>query len=438
MEISTGKSKGAGIFFILMFCLVLSNGCDSKAPDIEINLWNKHLVTDSLKGADMFTGDIDNDGKEEFVVIAVMAGLKISWYDHELIDGEDKWTETVIDQAENLEFLPADHELLDMDGDGDLDVILAGMCTEGAVGATNNLCEKSQMLWYENVDLGITWEKHVIGEMEAIGANYLDVSDMDGDGDLDVAAGTIWLPVEPEDAEVAWFRNRMDEDGTWEKITISAPGPDGIKYANGICISDLDNDGYPDVSVATSKGVEEVGTVYWFKSPGDTGADWQRFQVDPGMETASWSVFAIDVNNDGFNDLAVGRNDSRISSNPGGIIFYINPKNPENGGTWKQYSFVEGDYKMGPYFNFDDMDGDGELDIVSTYTGEMTGDPGNVSWIKFHFDPIFGLIQDRRVMIATEHLKAWDVHTIDVLGNGKNGVVVSDFIIGNINWYEEP
>ena len=28
--------------------------------------------------------------------------------------------------------------------------------------------------------------------------------------------------------------------------------------------------------------------------------------------------------------------------------------------------------------------------------------------------------------------------TIDVLGNNKKGVVVSDFIIGNIIWYEKP
>ncbi len=42
---------------------------------------------------------------------------------------------------------------------------------------------------------------------------------------------------------------------------------------------------------------------------------------------------------------------------------------------------------MGPYFNFDDINGDGKLDIVNTYTGETTGDPGNVSWIEFHFSP---------------------------------------------------
>ncbi|MCP4711435.1 MAG: VCBS repeat-containing protein, partial [Planctomycetes bacterium] len=200
---------------------------------------------------------------------------------------------------------------------------------------------------------------------------------------------------------------------------------------------DFDKDGHPDVAVVTSKGFEEIGTVYWFKSPGNTGASWERFQIDPGMETAAWVAYAFDLNGDGFDDLAVGRNDSRVSSNPGGIIFYINPGNPEAGASWQQYAFEEGDYKMGPYFQFDDIDGNGQLDIVSTYTGETKGEPGNVSWIVFHFDPTQGLVMDQRYMIAAEHLKAWDVHSFDPLGDGTKGLVVSDFNIGNIVWYEK-
>jgi len=32
-------------------------------------------------------------------------------------------------------------------------------------------CLKSLLFWYENLDRGASWEKHVMGEMEAIGAN---------------------------------------------------------------------------------------------------------------------------------------------------------------------------------------------------------------------------------------------------------------------------
>ncbi len=419
------------IFLVVFLCFAC---CISDTPTVEMNPWNKHVVTEAFKGADIFTGDIDGDGKEEFVVIRVFDQLKFSWFDHETVGEEDQWTEHIIDEG----LLPADHELQDIDDDGDLDVIMAGMCTSGEVGATNEACLESQVLWYENSENGAVWDRHVIGDMAAIGANYIAVEDMDGDGDMDVAAGTTWLPFEPEHSEVAWFRNNLNEGGEWEKNTISSPGSSGIQYVNGVTISDLDKDGHPDVAVATSKGLEEVGTVYWFKSPKDSKGDWQRFQVQEGIETAAWSIFARDVNSDGFDDLVVGRNDSRVSENPGGIIFYINPGNPEDGGVWEDYAFEEGDYKMGPYFNFDDINGDGKLDIINTYTGETTGDPGNVSWIEFHFDPICGLVQERREIIAPEHLKAWDVHTIDIFGDGKKHIVVSDFIIGNIVWYEQP
>jgi len=422
------------LFLVFMLFSLSFACCNSDSTKIEVTPWTKHIITDTFKALDMFTGDIDGDGKAEFVAIDALEQQKVSWFDHELVGGEHQWTEHTIDEN----FLPADLELQDIDGDGDLDIIIAGMCTAGEVGVTNEACLESQMLWYENIDRGTIWEKHVIGAMEAIGANYIAVADMDGDGDLDVAVTTTWLPIEPEHSEVAWFRNNLNQGSSWDKTIISQPDSSSIQYTNGITISDFDRDGHSDVAVATSKGVEEVGTVYWFKAPSAVGEDWQRFQVDPGMETASWSIFAYDVNRDGYDDLAVGRNDSRVSSNPGGIIFYINPRNPEKGEEWEQYSFEEGDYKMGPYFNFDDINSDGKLDIINTYTGEMAGDPGNVSWIEFYFNPICGLVQEKRVIIAPEHLKAWDVHTIDIYGDGKKGIVVSAFNIPNIVWYEQP
>src|SRR5210317_787452 len=90
--------------------------CVSDTPTVEIKPWNKHLVTQAFKGADIFTGDIDGDGKEEFVVIRVFDQLKFSWFDHEIIGEEHQWTEHIIDEG----LLPADHELRDIDGDGDL------------------------------------------------------------------------------------------------------------------------------------------------------------------------------------------------------------------------------------------------------------------------------------------------------------------------------
>jgi hypothetical protein len=40
------------------------------------------------------------------------------------------------------------------------------------VTMSHETCLKSLPFWYENLDRGASWEKHVIGEMEAIGAHY--------------------------------------------------------------------------------------------------------------------------------------------------------------------------------------------------------------------------------------------------------------------------
>ena len=423
------------VMFLISMLFALSFACcNSDSTKIEVAPWTKHIITDTFNAKDLFTGDIDGDGKEEFVAIDPMDQREFSWFDHELVEGEHRWTEHSIDET----FLPADFELQDVDEDGDLDILMAGQCTAGEIEASNEACLESLMFWFENVDGGTVWEKHVIGEMGAIGANYIASGDMDGDGDLDVAVTTSWMPIDPEYSEVAWFRNNLNQGSPWDKTIISPPDSSGIQFTNGITISDLDRDGHPDVGVAVAKVLEEFGTVYWFKAPSIAGEDWQRFQVDPGMETAAFSIFAYDVNHDGYDDLVAGRNDSHRGPNPGGTIFYINPRNPEEGGEWEQYAFEEGDYKMGPYLNFDDINSDGKLDIMSTYTWDLPGDPASVSWIEFHINPICGLVQERRVIIDTGPLYSWDVHTIDLYGDGKKSIVVSAFDKPNIVCYEQP
>ena len=70
------------------------------------------------------------------------------------------------------------------------------------------------------VSLG--WDKHIIGPQ--ISPIYLYVEDIDGDGDLDVAATS---DVHPGGAnsEVAWYRNNMKQGLPWEKTVISSDDP---------------------------------------------------------------------------------------------------------------------------------------------------------------------------------------------------------------------
>lgn len=95
--------------------------------------WAKHLITNTYSGTDLYTGDIDGDGKADLIVSGLFTN-KISFFSARWENGEALWTEHPVDK---FVVLPGDISLDDIDGDGDLDIVLAGM------GA-------NQIIWYEN------------------------------------------------------------------------------------------------------------------------------------------------------------------------------------------------------------------------------------------------------------------------------------------------
>jgi len=103
-----------------------------EAPASTENPWIQHTVAE-IKAADVYPGDIDRDGKSDFVTAAIFE-RKVSWFKYEVNSGEVSWTENVIDDDIDL---PGDISLDDVDGDGDLDVV-----TTAYYGV--------EVIWYEN------------------------------------------------------------------------------------------------------------------------------------------------------------------------------------------------------------------------------------------------------------------------------------------------
>src|SRR5207247_2123723 len=80
---------------------------------------------------------------------------------------------------------PAHGHPVDLDGDGDLDVVMA-FGIAAAVG--NDSPDSHQIAWYENLGqgLGAEWKKHPIAASFPQGFEAV-AGDLDGAGDLDVA-----------------------------------------------------------------------------------------------------------------------------------------------------------------------------------------------------------------------------------------------------------
>ena len=100
-----------------------------EAPSISSNPWTQHLVSDAYEGTDLYTGDINEDGKIDFVVAGLFANV-IPWFEY----NQSLWVEKLIDN--NVSW-PGDVSLDDLDQDGDLDLVVAGL-------------GEDQMIWYEN------------------------------------------------------------------------------------------------------------------------------------------------------------------------------------------------------------------------------------------------------------------------------------------------
>ena len=272
---------------------------------------------------------------------------------------------------------------------------------------------------HANSTVSSGWERHVISAQYR--PMYLYVKDVDRDGDLDVVSTTNQHPY-PFISEVAWSRNNIDQNGSWEKFIIdSSTGIAPIKNATGVTVEDIDGDGYEDVVVASGRVSAYVGGVYWYKAPADPTGVWQRFAIEEGTIDSYFKIYTMDANNDGLKDLVVGGRK--------GVVIFLNPGSPNLPGVvWQKLTLPSG---MGSSIYLDDLNNDGRVDIVNTFLY------GNVSWVDVLYqNEQFAF---NRTMIDSNLDSAFDVNCMNINGDSLKDVLVSIFYtLPYIYWYESP
>ncbi len=134
---------------------------------------------------------------------------------------------------------------MDLDRDGDLDVVMAlGMGSEWAPE------DAQEVAWYENLGRagkGTEWKKHKIGGLPS--AFEAVAADLDGDGDLDVAA-TAWAKGD----RVVWFENQGNPRAAWTMHVVK----DKWYAANQVIVADFNGDKRPDLAATADAGSGRV------------------------------------------------------------------------------------------------------------------------------------------------------------------------------------
>lgn len=220
--------------------------------------WKKHMIeNDVLETRTMRAADFDGDGDIDLLG----TGRKVKqviWYEnHRTADSRIAWKKHFID---NTSICPAHGNPADLDGDGDVDVVMAlGFYFRPDFDDTfaSHNSDDNQIVWYENNGKPTAgpWKKHVIGPrfddaFEAI------AGDLDGDGDIDVAA-TSWR----NPGRVAWFENHGNPQGKWTRHLLK----DNWRSADQVIIADLNGDGRPDIAACAEHGSYELR---WWRNEG--------------------------------------------------------------------------------------------------------------------------------------------------------------------------
>ncbi len=240
--------------------------------------------------------------------------------------------------------------LVDLDGDGDLDLVASRNVTDRDEGVATVVFENTPEGFVER-DSGID---------PNLGGRSVGVLDYDGDGLLDL----VILEDHYRGGSSRLYRNLGGFK--FEDVTGQVGFPEEV-HGLGLATGDLNNDGYTDIFVAGSNRLF-AGTGAAFIEVPNPFPEWETFGIEDDVSGAA----IADVNRDGWLDLVVGHHfnstvdrESRVP-----VRLYLN-QTREPGGTIELRDVTDDAGLIGlptkaPHVELVDMDNDGWPDIVTT------------------------------------------------------------------------
>ncbi len=344
--------------------------------------------------------DLDQDGRLD-TVFTESRENKIVWLRQSAAGGFEEKT-----LAENMR-APVHVEAADLDGDGDLDLIVFSM---GVVFPDN---DKIGTVFLLENDGHQRFTPHIVLENTSR-VTDARAADLNGDGQLDLALAQFGY----DQGEVSW----LERTGPWEfrrHVLLELSG------AINVCLADFNGDHRPDIVALVSQQWEEI---YYFENQGGGAFSTNRIWGSTNEDYGSSGISLCDLNRDGRPDILYTNGDGfGPAATPG-------PR-PWHGVQWLENT-GDGFFRYHRLGNLPgayspvgvDLDGDGAMDVVAAaaYADWTNKNRNLVSLLWFRND---GKMNFEPRILARAPKDQITLAAGDFDGNGRPSLVTGGFYV---------
>ena len=312
--------------------LIMTSQSDSKISyyrNLGGGVFDSQVVLSTQSGFayGIHIADLNQDGRPDLVVPCSKWGAgadnQIHWYEN--LDGSSVGPRQIVT---SLADHPASVAVVDLDRDGDVDILSASYAD-------------NEIAWYAN-NGDETFAVQSIISTAVDGASWVGFGDVDGDGDWDA------LSCSSGDDLVAWYENLSGPGPGFSGGTQHVIGSDGdgaLRLATG----DVDADGDLDVVVVSSTD----SAIRWYDNQGD-GTFAPGSTLISSATVGPRALLLEDLDRDGDLDVVVASYDD------GAVDLY------ENRTIHRRAGFVDSGQSLGGAVDsavaLADLDGDGDID----------------------------------------------------------------------------
>ena len=319
---------------------------------------------------DAKAADIDGDGDMDVLSGSTYIDNNVVWFKN--TDGQGTFVQQQI-LTTDIKY-PGDAITADIDGDGDLDIVVASEKLEG-----------NRVIWFENTNGQGNFSNGPNLVAMINNPDTLYAADFDNDNDLDIAVGTGY------NIGVVWYKN--NGNGTFgSQLTIDA----NVEGINSLFATDIDADGDQDLFLSAGT----ADRVAWHENTNGQGS------FGPANELAAingangtYQVRSVDIDGDGDKDIIAALYlDNRV----------VWQENLDGQGNFSELREL-GSLKHAIAVYSGDVDGDGKMDVFASGREKLI-------WYK-NLDGL-GSFGNEQIIDYEQYVDMETVHAADIDGDG--------------------